>query len=137
MFLPKKISLPPYVFYMLGKTTISFTVTYFQRAFSPGEVYQRIYLDSSAGKIIVFFSHIIRYGRTLYSLSSVCLPKFSKKFGGNREGGNTLETTLSDKDTKDLSHLRLHGTRIRVEQRSAKPSALYMLFDHSIIKQHH
>lgn len=56
MFLPKKISLPPYVFYMLGKTTISFTVTYFQRAFSPGEVYQRIYLDSSAGKIIVFFS---------------------------------------------------------------------------------
>lgn len=47
--------------------------------------------------------------------------RFSREFGGNREGGNTLETTLSGEDAKDLSHLRLHGTRVK--QRSEKPSA--------------
>lgn len=63
--------------------------------------------------------------------------RFSREFGGNREGGNTLETTLSNEDAKDFSHLIPHGTRIKVKQSSKKPSALYMLFDHSIIKHHH
>lgn len=39
--------------------------------------------------------------------------RLSREFGGNRERGNTLESTLSDEDAKDLSHLRLQGTRVK------------------------
>lgn len=75
-------------------------------------------------------------GEPYVKFSLLAKARFSREIGGNREGGNTLETTLSDKDAKDFSHLRLHGTRIRIKQRPEKPSALYMLFDQSIIKHH-
>lgn len=96
-------------------------------------------MDSNAGRIDWFFPeqkfHRIWENPVCIKFPLLATARFSREFGENKDGWNTLETTLSEEDAKNLSHLRLHVARIK--QRTEKPSALYMLFDHSIIKHHH